>query len=246
MKNLSVMILACLVGLFFEARSQNDGVKMSANPSATIKQTSVSAASQNIVLIQDQPTTSGATMNESMAGTEGGMYLEPGWAPGSVTLSNNECIGDILIRYDLYHQQLQFIKDKDTMAFSRPEEASFFILNGEKFIYTDFLNGGIIGKSYFEVLSDGNCKLLLRRIIRYHLDSDIGTAGQDDRFVRECEYYLARPGETARPVKASRKTVLSAFSDKEQQVSGFIDANKLKMNDCRDLIKVVDYYNSLP
>lgn len=246
MKSLSVMILACLVGLFFEARSQSDGVKMSANPSATIKQTSVSAASQNIAVIQDQPITGGATMNQSMSGTEGGMYLEPGWAPGSVTLNNEEVMDGILLRYDLYHQQIQFIKDKDTMAFARPEEAGFFILNGKKFIYTDFLNGAIVGKSYFEVLSDGNCKLLLRRIIRYHLDSDIGINGQDDRFVRECEYYLAKPGEMARPVKASRKTVLSAFSDKEQQVSGFIDANKLKMNDCRDLMKVVDYYNSLP
>ena len=55
-------------------------------------------------------------------------------------------LDNILLRYDIYHQQIQFIRENDTLAFSKPEEVKCFIFDNRKFVYADFQSNGVIGK----------------------------------------------------------------------------------------------------
>ncbi|HNQ82524.1 MAG TPA: hypothetical protein PLW31_11295 [Bacteroidales bacterium] len=245
MKSKAMFILAGFICLFFETGAQVDGIKTTVNPSSKFKQTDSPTARQDLAMLQDHNTTGGGAGAASFGGQSGGIYLEPGWAPGSVTLRNNKVIDNIMLRYDIYHQQLQFIQDEDTLAFARPEEAEFFLIGGKKFIYAEYLNGAVIGKSYFEVLSEGRCELLIRRVIRYHMNEESKSGQQDEAFIRECEFYLVKPGERAKPVATGRKSILCAFSDKEAEVKNFMEEKNLKMKDCNQMKLVVDFYNSL-
>jgi hypothetical protein len=246
MKRSILMVLACVFILPFAARSQNEGIKAVSNPVPVEKQSMHTKITQEMALVQEQGTKGGAHSPSAISEKNDGMYLEPGWMPGKVMLNDRSVIDNILLRYDIYHQQIQFIRENDTLAFAKPEEAEYFIFDDRKFIYSDFQSNDIIGKRYFEVLSDGNCKLLLHRTVKYHLDPDAHSNLADDLYIRESEYYILKKGDIAKPVSAGRKSMLCAFKDKEEQVKEFIKDNNLKMNTCDQMQQVVEYYNSLP
>jgi len=246
MKNPVLIILACMMIFPFIARSQNEEMKTRSKVRVPMPNSEVQRTSQDIATLQGNDTGGGGAQASGISDQTSGLYLEPGWAPGRVLLADNSFIDGLQLRYDLYHQQVQFIQENDTLAFANPEELSCFVIDQRKFIYTEFNNKGIREKGYFEVLSDGACKLLLRRCIKYHLAPEKVDNLRDEIYVRECEYFLQKKDEPAKQIKACRKSVLCAFNDKEAEIKHYMKDNGLKMNTCDELKDVVAYYNSLP
>ena len=246
MKRSLALILACVLVFPFAARSQNEGIKPVANPQTSAQSTMHTKTTQQMSLVQEQGTTGGSTSPSGLSSSKGGMYLEPGWATGRVMLKDQSVLEYLQLRYDIYNQQIQFVRENDTLAFSKPEEVMYFILDDRNFIYAVFQQeGGGLGSGYFEILTDGDCKLLLRRTIKYHADPESKPGLTEEVFVRESEYFIIKDEGVAKPVRNCRKSVLCAFKDKEEQVDDFLEVNDIKMKTCDDLKKVVEYYNSL-
>lgn len=170
------------------------------------------------------------------------MYLFPEWKPGYVVLAEGTMIDNISIRYDMYHQQMQFIQKGDTLAFSDPEEINYINLDGMKFIYLPYENQGAVEKGYFEVLHDGDCMLLQRRMIKYHYSE---AATPQTEYACSSEFYIKKENRIAKPVTACKKSVLCAFRDREEEIRDFMRSNDLKMKSCDDLKKVVEFYDNL-
>jgi hypothetical protein len=245
MKRSILLILACILFFPFIARSQNEGIKPVANP-VPVKQNPTPESNAPLAVFQEQQGEGGGPSGPGIKAVNSILFLEPGWIKGSVMLNDMTRFDDLLLRYDIYHQQIQFIRRHDTLAFSKPEEVKYFMLGDKKFVYSDFENDETSGKSYFEVVSEGGCKLLLHRTIKYHPDEESGDNVKKDDYVRECQYYLEKKGDDpAKPVRACRKGVLCAFKDKEDQVKAYLDENDLKLNTCDEMKQVVDFYNSL-
>jgi hypothetical protein len=240
-----LMILAISFLLPVMTRSQNEGVKHVSSTVATDKKPMYDRSTREMGLMQEQGSSGGASCPAGLSSENAACYLEPGWVPGKVMLNDNTLMDNILLRYDLYHQQLQFIRGEDTLAFAKPEEVNNFTLDGKNFIYAEYQLDNIIDKGYFEILADGNCKLLLRRTVEYHVTPETNPNLEEDLYIRECTYYISKNGETAKPVRACRSGVLCAFKDKEDQVKKFMKDNGMKMNTCEQLKEVVAYYNSL-
>jgi hypothetical protein len=246
MKRTVLMILVCFIISPFISRAQNEGIKPVANPSPDQKTAMYSKNTREMADMQEHSTTGGAPCPTSLSAENSACYLEPGWATGKVLLKDNSILENIMLRYDIYDQQFQFIRENDTLAFANPEEVKSFILDGRTFIYREYQFEGVNGKCYFEVLSDGNCQLLVRRTVKYHVSPETKPNLKEDIYIRECTYYISKNGKTAKPIKACRKGVLCAFSDKEDQVKQFMNDNNMKMTTCDQLKEVVEYYNSLP
>jgi hypothetical protein len=245
MKRTVFLLLACLTVSPFLTKSQNEGIKPVANPAPKHSASEYSGTTQKMSTIQEQGTTGGAPCSKGLSGADTACYLEPGWTLGKVFLSDKSLLENIMLRYDIYDQQLQFIRDDDTLAFAKPDEVKGFVIDNRNFIYSDYENENVIAQGYFEVLSLGDCKLLARRTVKYHVAPDATSNIKEDLYIRECSYYLSKNGEMAKPVRASRKSVLCAFKDKAEQVERYMNDNNMKMNTCNDLKEVVDYYNSL-
>jgi hypothetical protein len=242
-----VLILACIFVIPLAARPQNEGIKATSNPQIVEKPPMHPRSTQEMAMMQEKDAAGGGAKNPvDLLARDEGIYLEPGWAKGRVMLSDHIVMENIQLRYDIYHQQIQFIRDNDTLAFARPDEIKCFVLDGKNFIYADYQNDELISKGYFEVVSQGNCMLLLRRTIKYHIDPDTEPLLKNDIYIRECQYYISKNGETAKPVRTCRKSVLCAFKDKEKEVKDFMDDNNIKMNTCDQLKQVVAFYNTLP
>jgi hypothetical protein len=237
-------ILAFIIGLPFFARSQQGDLKLYDNRPAPEKPAMHPRSSPDMALLQDQGKT-GGWAEESEKIPQSGMFLDPQWTAGYVVLGEKSVFDDLLLRYDLYHQQFHFIRNGDTMAFSRPEELLMINMGGRRFIYTEFEDNGAIRKGFFEQMSDEDCRLLARHTVKYHMDPGSRPRLDEDLYVQECQYYVKKKSDPARPVRICRKGVLCAFRDKEDQIKAFMDDNGIKMKTCDELRQVVDYYNSL-
>src|SRR5512138_479712 len=109
MKRYGKMILAFVMFIPFFARTQNEGIVPASNVPATVKQTSNAVTPPQTELTLT-PGTSGSPASMEAPLRDEDMYLEPGWTHGQVILTNEKILENIPLRYDIYHQQVQFIR----------------------------------------------------------------------------------------------------------------------------------------
>jgi hypothetical protein len=179
------------------------------------------------------------------AGNTESVYFPDEWTMGTAHLSDGSVIEDMNLRYNMYSQQMQFIKDNDTAAFARPEEIASLSIGDHQFIYTSFNAEKELKDGYFEVLTHGKCQLLLRREITYHLVDDLDDGVINDSYILEKTYYIEREDKPASRISLNKKAVISAFCEKQNQVEKYIKKNKIRFKTQEDMVRVVDYYNSL-
>ena len=178
-------------------------------------------------------------------GTEGSMYYIDEWKPGRVMLRDNSVMDHIQLRYNIYARQMQYTDGKDTLAFANPEELQYVFFDDHLFIYTTYLDGTTISSDYFEVIAKGECKLLARKVVKFHQEFDESAKGGcKESYTKCCELYIKKGEEPARYVNCDKKSICSALSDKEEAVRAFIEENHLKMKSREDLTRVMEFYNN--
>ncbi len=179
-------------------------------------------------------------------GDAGSMYLNDDWVEGKAFLRDQTILDPIKLRYNIYQGQMQFILNNDTMAFAKPDELNCLKFMGMTFIYTDYKSEEGVKRDWFELVSDGPCKLLFRRIVTYHLQGEKSiTDEKDNSYIRCCSYYVQNGDKPAKMIRLKNKNIACVFSDKEDQIMNFIKTNKLNVKKKDDLVMVVKYYNSL-
>lgn len=184
--------------------------------------------------------------NNRDLGPEGSMYLSDGFIEGTVLLADNTVLSELQLRYNVYFEQMQFIRGEDTMAFARPDEISHILMDNKKFIYCEFLNDGVIDSSYFTVLADGDCCLLQRNIVKYHrVPGEQNDACEKDTFYKSCDLYLKKGDYPAVKTRCSRKSILRSLADRGQEIKAFMKKEGLKIKTAEEMARVVDHYNSL-
>jgi len=189
--------------------------------------------------------TSGGKYGTQAFSPETGMYLDEQWQPGYAMLRNKTRVDGMSLRYDIYHQQMQFLSGQDTLAFSRPLELEYLFINGSMFIYTDYIKDAVLGQGYFEVLVEGECQLLLRRSVTTHAKEITADGSVSDEYQRQADFFIRKGTEAAFELKPSRNGVCDALSEHEPQIREFIRSNGLKMSNTNHLVEVVRFYNSL-
>ena len=239
------MVLCFIIGLTGAVMAQNEGKHLGSTQD--VQRTSNPLHTKSAQPQQSLHNNAGGGKYQKGAYfEEKGMYLGDNWFQGYAMLTDNSRMDHLLLRYDIYNQQMQFIEDKDTLAFSNPDELSYLLIDGRRFIYEEYEYEGVVAKGYFEVLKDGDCQLLLRRTVTHHIQNDGISGSEGDEYLRDVTYFVKKSDKVAREVRACKKSVLCAFEDEEEAVKQFIKTNKLKMKTCEDLMQVVAFYNSLP
>ncbi len=235
----AVLLFPCL------SQSQIEGGNVKSGSQTSRSQPMHDKITREMAMVRENEKTGGGP-GEYFVFDQAGMCLEPGWTTGYVVLKDKSVIDDIQLRYDIYHQQMQFIRNDDTLAFSHPEELDYIFLGDRKFVYSEFILDKTVQKGYFEVLHEGQCPLFVRRYITYHMDPEDNINLSNEVYVRECCYYIKKSGHSAEPILANRKSILCAFKDKEQEIGQFMNDNKLTGKTCEELKLVIAFYNSLP
>jgi len=186
----------------------------------------------------------------SIGGTSGTPYLNQEWIEGVIIMKDNSVITGNKFRYNIYTQQMQFTNNLDTMAIANPEEIKLVRFADKEFIYANFYQKDELKQGYFELLKEGECSVLKRWIVSYHLvegetHQRMDISGDKQEFIRECNCFLKFGNNPARELENRKKDFIACFEEDSQSISAFMKQGKLKYKNQDDLLEIVDYYNVL-
>ena len=95
-------------------------------------------------------------------------FLNEDWKAGVMFSKDSSVINNHLYRYNIYTDQIEL------RSVVNPKTIDIISIGSQKFIYSEFyLEDSMRNEGYFELLANGECKLLLRRNIKF-------TEGRDD------------------------------------------------------------------
>jgi hypothetical protein len=177
-------------------------------------------------------------------GDPSGMYFSEAWEDGSAGLIDGTLMAGSF-RYNIYLQKMEAVVEGDTFAFAESCELEWVQIGDRKFIYSSFVRSTYeVSNTWFEVLCEGDCVLLLRRYIKYRVTDGDDDHSNDQLYKLE-EYYTRKDKAGAERLYISKKSVLAAMQEHKTEVCDFIKQEKLKLKDQKDLVLLFAYYNTL-
>ncbi|AEI48701.1 hypothetical protein Runsl_2289 [Runella slithyformis DSM 19594] len=173
---------------------------------------------------------------------EGSPYLNDAWSRGSVKAKNNGKTYELAkMRYDLYKDELEYEENQKPYRFSK--EITEFSTNDGVFRSGFPAIDPLTDRNFYQVLYDGNVKLLKHTSVRIQTEKLYGSATQTKRFMKDEALYLFKNGAITR-LKKDKKTLLEALGDKQAELETFIKEQKLKLSKDEDILRVVEKYEA--
>ncbi|HET9055798.1 MAG TPA: hypothetical protein VFN30_03010 [Chitinophagaceae bacterium] len=101
-------------------------------------------------------------------------------------------------------------------------------------------------KTYYVQMNEGKVLLLKRISKTFVAHSAAPSVSPYKEFVERVNYYVYNSeSKSIEKVKKNQDLIFSFFGDKVQIVKSYIDTNKLDIKSVSDLLKAINYYNSL-
>lgn len=241
MKTNPLFLMVVFIFLIVDVgHAQQKGVQTKKSPAFSTASSSGSS-SANIA------TGTGLQLREvALEGEAGNMYVGNNWPVGKLVLKDGKIIDNYRYRYDVYADQMQFISDNDTLAFSAPTEMEKVSFDGMTFLYSSYECTGLLMKGYFELLVPGKKQLLLKRSVAYHLgDESPDLESPKETYLVTETFFLKTGNFPAQKLFCTRKAALDAMSDHKKELEGYLKKSGNKVHCTKDLIQLVSYYNSL-
>jgi len=179
--------------------------------------------------------------SESAYKITGSPYLSETWIFGSLEMKgdrvkkarrdkDNKVKIDGLFRYNLYAQEFEMVYGRDTFAITSPFNVKNISVSNMNFLHGLYVKRGgnhpYLGSAYFQILSEGECKLLLRHDVKISSGSGPMTynwAGGADAFVQYRQlYYQESEGAEVVLLKKRRNSIRKLFADRLDEVEAFI------------------------
>ena len=181
---------------------------------------------------------------------EGSPYLSKFFQRGTINLYK-DTIRNIPMRYNMYREQMEFILKGDTLVLGNVMGINQITI-GDRVFKTSISMEGIdyVENHFFEVLYDGEYKLLLRRITDINEDTYasnyMGGGGSGTRKYQTDEYFYVKKGKsTATRLPHYKSALYRKFPFYKKELKAYIKGNNLKIRKKQDMIKVFEYLNSL-
>jgi len=177
--------------------------------------------------------------------TEGSPYLDD-WQLSKIILNDGKIISGLMIRYNVYTNQMQYQDNNKTYIIGTPDSISEIKFPSHNFLYKEYTTNKKIDKSYFEIVVKGKVNLLNKYEIevipsKYYVAMDVGD--KNDRLVLKQQLYLHQ-GEMI-VILNKKKDLLKVLNDRSKEISSYIDKEGLSCKKKEDMSKVLTYYNQL-
>jgi len=185
---------------------------------------------------------------ETYANIEGDPYMFKDFHQGKFTLRSGESY-DLDMRYDIYADQVHIKYNNNIFGLSQPEKAATIKIDTVTFVYCNVAkkNGIASDKAFFILKTDGKFKLLIKKrvILQDAVPEKPMQPAMPAKFVESKDsYYLQLNNGNAVWIK-NKKDLLASMNDKKDAISSFLDQKKINVSRVEDLVKIVEYYNTL-
>lgn len=177
----------------------------------------------------------------------GSPFLFDKWIHGSATISKGY-YDNLELKLDSYTSTLLFKKEDDTYEFQ--DNILSFVLKPIPTDSTSYLyfKKGVSGQNltssqYVQVLVDGKVSLYKSQAKSMAEVNQINK-GIVQSFTKTDRYYIFK-NNASYLVRLNKSEVLPLLNEKQEQIGAFIDKEKLSLKKEADLVKLIQYYNSI-
>ena len=182
---------------------------------------------------------------------KGSPYLNDAWQNGSILIEKVHKIEIKKIKFNCFQNQLEY--EEDGKVYTPLKRYTEFIINdldennnSKKRIFRNEFISDQEFKTYFEVLFDGETKLLQKYAVRIEEYAEPLSLNKIKRFNKIPQLYIYKSkNQSLIKIKKDKKTILNAFDNKSEQIAKYISSNDLIMKNEEDIVKICAYYDTL-
>ncbi|WP_282089444.1 hypothetical protein [Aquimarina algiphila] len=176
----------------------------------------------------------------------GNKYYEEDYRVANIFV-DDVVIGEYPVRYNGFHDEIEVMEGNKVSALLPKKNVKVVF---DEYIYKT-LNDDVDArkKSYFIDFQNGkNVSLILkaRKKIKRAAQPHSGLGGSiPANFYEDYKYYIKDKNGDLTKIKLKKKEVLAVLKDKKTEIEKFASSKKLSFKKKEDLIKIIDYYNTL-
>lgn len=166
---------------------------------------------------------------------EGSPYFSDEFIDGKVYLKNGKS-GAIPIRYNLYTDQVEFMRDGKVLDLLKDNVK--YIEQGEEVICQE-------NSTYYFSRESGKFSLYIKKRVSFHDKVSAGAYWEPEpaKFKRDVdEYYLKEENKPAKEIK--NKKALQEMLGENEAALDFIKKSKIKATKAEDLLELVKFLNA--
>ncbi|BFP41904.1 hypothetical protein FGF1_27490 [Flavobacteriaceae bacterium GF1] len=186
---------------------------------------------------------------------KGSRFLNRNFDIGTI-YSKDGVEGQAYMRYDAYSDEVQLkIDDTDSTSLILNKDKNIYcLLSGKKMFFKSYFNKrNTVTEGYLFQIAETDSLVLFERRIKRYKDGKAATTSFElpvaSRFVSERElYYEDKNDQTIRFLKTNKKAIVGLFegsTSKASKIKGFINKNRLDLNDPKKVAQIFYYYNTL-
>jgi hypothetical protein len=179
------------------------------------------------------------------------------WHEGELTLFNGENMQGH-IKYDLEKDNVQITlqNNKSVKTYSSRNVESFEFIDAVLRIRRSFFalpfrkSADYESPMFFELLADSNVALLNRETVIMRTMPVYGYGGMAPMFnnvpvLVDNFYFLVKAENKVVEFTHKKEMILALFKDKAEKIEAYLQNNKVNLSQRKDLMQLVDYYNSI-
>jgi len=194
------------------------------------------------------PDNMGKPATTGFAYAEGSPFFADEWNKGDVSLANGTTFKDVSLKFNDLDNTLYYKSGsgKD-MIFTEPVHEFTLIITkkdtARKHLFRNGYAQNNMPEAFYEVMSDGKVPLL-KIDLKLSQESQNLDSPPIHRIVESVQYYLLLDNRLV-PMKKDRKFIFQHIGNKVAEMQAFITANNIDVKNDDDLIKLLNYYNSI-
>ncbi len=181
---------------------------------------------------------------------EGSPFFNDKYTKATVLMKNNQFIENLPVKLNLLENKLFYLDEKGVeMESVMPVNKIIFTevgspLNGIIFSNGFMPGGQITSNTFLQVLDTGKVWLLQHHLLSISDYKPYGTNMTIKKVNTKVSYFVGTPSGALFGL-GKEDVVVQALSNRKEQVSKFIQSNKLKFKNADDYRTLVRYYNAL-
>lgn len=176
----------------------------------------------------------------------GSPYLDKNFIPASIVKTNGTEIKDMSLRYNIYNNTMEFKKEDKVLSIAFPTEIFKVRMGGKVFVYSPYMTEKNVSSGFFQMLYEGRYHLLKKYEMVLKRPSETRTQSNDSaRFVSTPAHYFLRYGDGMAHLIDSQKKLIKFLQPIPQGLINYIETNKIKMKDEKQLMQLMELLEEL-
>ncbi|MEA3462214.1 MAG: hypothetical protein U9R49_10070, partial [Bacteroidota bacterium] len=192
------------------------------------------------------------TFDNRYEGTKGTPYVFETWFPGEIFLKSKKKIVIKELNYNCYDNEVAFLDPatKTVRLINKFTVELFYFLNGSDTLLFAPIQPENDGDFLFAQVLYNKGSVVYKRyqkeFVRANYEGGYSADRKYDEFADKSSLYFSKHNDPRfYRVRKSKKQILAAFPDAEDEISSFIKAEKLDLKREEDVVKLLKYYDSL-